>query len=59
MNCHEDPQLEKLVGCRVKINILGETYTGVLKHANELYKGKYQINNLCFRKSHVKSIEEL
>lgn len=58
MNCHEDPQLNKLVGKRVKARICGETYTGILEKGGKEYPGKYKIGNLCFYKSHVGWIQE-
>lgn len=57
MNCHDDAKLNALIGKKVKAQILGKTYTGILEKSKN-YPRKYKINNNCFCKTHVDWIQE-
>lgn len=54
---HESKELNALLGKKVKVTLFdGTTITGVLTRA-EWKPDCYQVQNLAFRKTHVKKIE--
>lgn len=53
--CHKSEELEKRIGQRVKLTFFdGRTEEGIL--GRDKYSDRYQINNLCFYKTHLTKI---
>lgn len=54
---HESEQLNVLLGKKVRITLFdGDTYIGILQRS-EWKQGRYEVDCLSFRKTHVKKIE--
>ena len=54
---HESEELNALFGKKVQITFFGnDVKTGILQRA-EYKQGRYEVDNLSFRKTHVKKIE--
>ncbi len=56
---HESEELNALLGKKVQITFFdNDIKTGILQRA-EYKQGRYEVDNLSFRKTHVKKIEEV
>lgn len=54
---HESKELNALLGKKIQITFFdNDVKTGILRRA-EYKQGSYEIDNLSFRKTHVKKIE--
>lgn len=54
---HESEELNALLGKKVQITFFdNDVKTGILQRA-EYKQGRYEVDNLSFRKTHVKKIE--
>ncbi len=54
---HESEELNALLGKKVQITFFDNNVkTGILQRA-EYKQGRYEVDNLSFRKTHVKKIE--
>ena len=57
INTHESKELNALLGKKIQITFFdNDVKTGILRRA-EYKQGRYEIDNLSFRKTHVKKIE--